>query len=392
MVPAPPPVAFNKFNSLDRRTLARRHQPAGGQFKIYPSSSNATTTTVSFNSGSESLPVSHLGTNPQQHQQHQQQVVANKEVPQPERRHSSYGSRYRTNDVARYVFSPGYLLALSDPSRSNSLDRFPSTQTKNSDSRLNAMNINGLPDPFTNTQQSSMARYKIRRRGSCTRDHRMNLRIYLYSCRTHPNVIYSSQDSLNYRPVNIIRTGNTSSTVTPSSHNSINQPHQSGHRSSGAGTPQFQNLSGVVRSGRGSLTNINSVTINTNGHSHHHYHGGIRPLNDNSNHSNRTMTSASTTENANSNSSTTTINPNSSGSSNSSSRGSNHSSNCIMQTANDDTPSPSDSAVGDLESMLKEKDTEINYLRETMEQNEQVIFKVPGDSPRYLSSPLVAGT
>ena len=40
------------------------------------------------------------------------------------------------------------------------------------------------------------------------------------------------------------------------------------------------------------------------------------------------------------------------------------------------TPSPSDSAVGDLETMLKEKDTEINYLRETMEQNEQVIFKV----------------
>ena len=43
---------------------------------------------------------------------------------------------------------------------------------------------------------------------------------------------------------------------------------------------------------------------------------------------------------------------------------------------NGQTPSPSDSAVGDLETMLKEKDTEINYLRETMEQNEQVIFKV----------------
>ena len=43
------------------------------------------------------------------------------------------------------------------------------------------------------------------------------------------------------------------------------------------------------------------------------------------------------------------------------------------------TPSPSDSAVGgDVESMLKEKDSEINYLRETMEQNEQVIFKVRG--------------
>ena len=40
------------------------------------------------------------------------------------------------------------------------------------------------------------------------------------------------------------------------------------------------------------------------------------------------------------------------------------------------TPSPSDSAVGDLETVLKEKDNEIIYLRETMEQNEQVIFKV----------------
>ena len=40
------------------------------------------------------------------------------------------------------------------------------------------------------------------------------------------------------------------------------------------------------------------------------------------------------------------------------------------------TPSPSDSAVSDMETVLKEKDSEINFLRETMEQNEQVIFKV----------------
>ena len=50
------------------------------------------------------------------------------------------------------------------------------------------------------------------------------------------------------------------------------------------------------------------------------------------------------------------------------------------------TPSPSDSAVGDLETMLKEKDTEINYLRETMEQNEQVIFKVSLVAGLLLSS------
>ncbi|CAL4069476.1 unnamed protein product, partial [Meganyctiphanes norvegica] len=40
------------------------------------------------------------------------------------------------------------------------------------------------------------------------------------------------------------------------------------------------------------------------------------------------------------------------------------------------TPSPSDSGVAELEAILKEKDSEINILRETMEQNEQVIFKV----------------
>ena len=46
------------------------------------------------------------------------------------------------------------------------------------------------------------------------------------------------------------------------------------------------------------------------------------------------------------------------------------------------TPSPSDSAVGDLETVLKEKDNEIVYLRETMEQNEQVIFKVYEEKER----------
>ena len=40
------------------------------------------------------------------------------------------------------------------------------------------------------------------------------------------------------------------------------------------------------------------------------------------------------------------------------------------------TPSPSDSGVAELEAQLKEKDSEINTLKETMEQNEQVIFKV----------------
>lgn len=32
--------------------------------------------------------------------------------------------------------------------------------------------------------------------------------------------------------------------------------------------------------------------------------------------------------------------------------------------------------MSDLETVLKEKETQINFLKETMEQNEQVIFKV----------------
>jgi hypothetical protein len=40
------------------------------------------------------------------------------------------------------------------------------------------------------------------------------------------------------------------------------------------------------------------------------------------------------------------------------------------------TPSPADSAVGDLEQVLREREGEIVYLRDTLEQNEQVIFRV----------------
>ena len=36
------------------------------------------------------------------------------------------------------------------------------------------------------------------------------------------------------------------------------------------------------------------------------------------------------------------------------------------------TPSPSDSGIAELEAMLREKDSEISYLRETLEHNEQV--------------------
>lgn len=40
------------------------------------------------------------------------------------------------------------------------------------------------------------------------------------------------------------------------------------------------------------------------------------------------------------------------------------------------TPSPSDSGVGELEAILREKDAEINTLREVMDKNERAIFQV----------------
>ena len=94
-----------------------------------------------------------------------------------------------------------------------------------------------------------------------------------------------------------------------------------------AGTPQFQNLSGTIRTSANGLIPSNSTPNNRT---------TLTSLYHNSNNG---VPTGSTSE-------------------------------------MNQTPSPSDSAVGDLETMLKEKDTEINYLRETMEQNEQVIFKV----------------
>jgi hypothetical protein len=38
------------------------------------------------------------------------------------------------------------------------------------------------------------------------------------------------------------------------------------------------------------------------------------------------------------------------------------------------TQSPSDSGITELEAMLREKDSEISYLRETLEHNEQVFY------------------
>lgn len=42
----------------------------------------------------------------------------------------------------------------------------------------------------------------------------------------------------------------------------------------------------------------------------------------------------------------------------------------------DMTPSPSDSGISELEAALRDRDSELAYLRQTMEHNEKVIFKV----------------
>ncbi|XP_059222858.1 myb-like protein P isoform X1 [Stomoxys calcitrans] len=49
----------------------------------------------------------------------------------------------------------------------------------------------------------------------------------------------------------------------------------------------------------------------------------------------------------------------------------------------DMTPSPSDSGISDLEAALKDRDSELSYLRQTMEHNEKVIFKVQKDKESY---------
>lgn len=44
--------------------------------------------------------------------------------------------------------------------------------------------------------------------------------------------------------------------------------------------------------------------------------------------------------------------------------------------SSDLTPSPSDSGISELEAALKDRDSELSYLRQAMEHNEKVIFQV----------------
>ncbi|XP_059618212.1 leucine zipper putative tumor suppressor 2 isoform X2 [Phlebotomus argentipes] len=49
----------------------------------------------------------------------------------------------------------------------------------------------------------------------------------------------------------------------------------------------------------------------------------------------------------------------------------------------DMTPSPSDSGISELEAALRDRDSELAYLRQTMEHNEKVIFKVHQDKEKH---------
>lgn len=125
-------------------------------------------------------------------------------------------------------------------------------------------------------------------------------------------------------------------------------------RHSGAGTPQFRNLAGIQfplpRGSRGSLSNLSTAagpqpySLSRSHSIDQEQGGGLHLL--------------------------------------SRDRESFKGSSSTIDQEFTSTPSPSDSAVGDLENVLKEKDSEIVYLRETMEQNEQVIFKVYEEKER----------
>ncbi|TRY76475.1 hypothetical protein TCAL_12560, partial [Tigriopus californicus] len=262
---SPAAAAFNKFNSLDRRALARRHHT---NLKLIPTSS----------SGSESLPNSSSVVGPTPPSSHSQPRPLNDlRSKEPERRHSSY-----------------------DPT-SRSLNRYRPLGGNNSNNGTHGTNAN-------------LGGNVIGQRPQATHH-------------AQPS-IYSSQESLR-----------SQASVSRSNPPPVGRP--------GAGTPQFQNLSGVIRNpnSRGSLTNLNQSTNVSSSN----YAVPSRSMSGSNLHHldhHRLIDSG----------------------------GSSTSSHGTVEM--NQTPSPSDSAVGDLETVLKEKDTEINYLRETMEQNEQVIFKV----------------
>ena len=147
---------------------------------------------------------------------------------------------------------------------------------------------------------------------------------------------------------------NPYSQASPPSHNTRPASVRSSDgrvRLSGAGTPQFP-LS-VSRLSQSSLTNLANVT---NLH-HNNHHSNSNNINNNNNNNNGLKRTDSARK--------SNVDP------------TEH--HTFLENGSEEsyqTPSPADSAVGDLEQVLREKEGEIVYLRDTLEQNEQVIFRV----------------
>ena len=365
-------------------------------------------------------------------------------IKEPERRHSSYdpasrggGSHYATPTVSingessssnnynssrtseagtpsNSAAAPSNRLKLSNNNGSASVNGKNNTISTGANSTLpktaltaqrsNPINTNGLPDPFGGVASISSVARKIQsfnQSQSSSNQHH------------HPHgstSLYSSQESLSKSGVGQSPAILPSSTSVVSINSKGGATNVSGNRSS-SGTPQFQSLSGASRSGPPAAGGTNRITTtnyfnqqqppsgttinNTSTTSSPYISIMPRSMSGNNLNSLESNISTSTTTNGGHTSNSSGHNPPSgsgnpgrnhtSGSSSgcsSSSAASQHSNGSGADTSGvmNQTPSPSDSAVGDLESMLREKDTEINYLRETMEQNEQVIFKVWANS------------
>ena len=178
----------------------------------------------------------------------------------------------------------------------------------------NPIHVSGLPDPFRQTSSNP----------------------YVTTTTTNNNNPYSqaSPPSHSTRPA------------------SVRSSDGGRVRLSGAGTPQFP-LS-VSRLSQSSLTNLANVTSNLH---HNNHHSNSNNINNNNNiNIGLKRTDSARKSNVDPTEHQTFLENGS--------------------EENYQTPSPADSAVGDLEQVLREKEGEIVYLRDTLEQNEQVIFRV----------------
>jgi hypothetical protein len=411
----------------------------GSQRSLHPSLSSSTNNVAAFNPVRTTMNGQYANTTPQPNTSANVVngttpgvvistnggVSNSKLIKEPERRHSSYdpasrggGSHYATPTVATNGEGSS---ASNHHSSRNSETGTPSNSSTVSSSRLrlsnsstssnnkntnnggtnstlpktsltaqrsNPINTNGLPDPFGGSTSITSVARKIQN---------INNNQTPSSANHHPHgstSLYSSQESLSKNPMVTQAVPPSSTSVNINSKGGV--ANTAGNRHT-AGTPEFQNLSGAIR-GAPSILGSNRVTtthyfnqqptgttsINTSSTSPY---VSIIPRSMSGNNLNSLDSTISTTTNPSNSSGHNPPSVTANGGRNHTSGSSSgcSSSSAASQHSNgsggdpsvlNQTPSPSDSAVGDLESVLREKDTEINYLRETMEQNEQVIFKV----------------